>query len=230
MSDKTPFESIVETISTKSVMKQHVYNNTVKTFKELVEVVKETIEELKKQLPEVGESIPIDYKITHDHELRLTIAGDVIVFHMHTNVFQFDTSHGMWKTSYVQEDEERSYCGIIYVYNFLKDSFKYDRQRDLGYLIGRVFVNKDDHYFVEGKRQMGFLYNDFQNAVINKKEIRKVVESVLMYSLGFDLFIPAYDTMKEVTVYEMEQISKNAPMQTGKRLGYQFLTDNDTVA
>ncbi len=224
---QTPFNTIVDTISTKSVMKQKVFENTRVVFSDLQEVIKQTIEELKKSLPEAEKNnIPIDYKITHNHEIRVTIAGDVIVFLMHTNVFQFDTSHSMWKSSYVQEDDMRSYCGIIYVYNFLKDSFKYERQRDLGYLIGRIFVNKDNHYFVEGKRQMGFLYNDFQNAVIDKKELRKILESVLMYALGFDLFIPAYDTMKQVSVYEMMEISKNSPMPTAKRLGYQFSADN----
>ncbi len=229
MSNQTPFENIVQTIATKSVMKQQVFENTSATFKDLVEVIKATISELKKAMPDLKANIPIDYKVTHKHEIRVTIAGDVMVFHMHTNVFQFDTSHSMWKSSYITEDDQRSYCGIIYVYNFLKDSFKYERQRDLGYLIGRIFVNKDKHYFVEGKRQMGFLYNDFANAVVDKKELRKIVESVFMYALGFDLFIPAYDTMKEVTVYEMQEISKNAP-QTGKRLGYQFKADNDTIS
>ena len=52
---------------------------------------------------------------------------------------------------------------MINIYNFLADSFKYNRLNDVGYLVGRVFLNKDLHYFVEGKRQLGFLYNDFVN-------------------------------------------------------------------
>ena len=43
-------------------------------------------------------------------------------------------------TSYVKEDKNRSYCGVIHLYNFLADSFKYNRLNDVGYLIGRVFI------------------------------------------------------------------------------------------
>ena len=38
----------------------------------------------------------------------------------------------------------------------------------MGYCIGRIFINKENHYFVEGKRQLGFLYNDFMNSKMNK--------------------------------------------------------------
>ena len=92
---------------------------------------------------------------------------------MHSNVFEFDKNHGIWKISYVENNDMNSYCGIINIYNFLSDSFKYDRLDDLGYLIGRIFINKDNHYFVEGKRQLGFLYNDFGNAVIDTKAIKR---------------------------------------------------------
>ena len=76
-----------------------------------------------------------------DAEMRM--AGDVLFFSMHSNIFEFDRDHSVWKLSYVEEDKMRSYCGIINVYNFLSDSFKYNRFDDLGYLIGRIFVNKD---------------------------------------------------------------------------------------
>src|SRR5574340_1141800 len=59
-------------------------------------------------------------------------------FH-HTNVFEFDTRHLVWKTSYVKEKATRSFCRMINVYNFLPDSFKYNRANDLGYLVARIF-------------------------------------------------------------------------------------------
>ena len=45
---------------------------------------------------------------------------------------------------------------MINIYNFLSDSFVYDRERDLGYLVARVFLNKEGHFFVQGKKQLGF--------------------------------------------------------------------------
>src|SRR5436190_22880765 len=109
----------------------------------------------------------------------------------------------MWKTSYVRDNPARSFCGMIYVYNFLADSLKYNRASDVGYMIARVFTNNELHYFVEGKRQLGFLYNDFANKVIDKKGLRDVVESAIIYALDFDLFTPPFDEMQEVSVSQI---------------------------
>jgi hypothetical protein len=42
------------------------------------------------------------------------------------------------------------YFGVVNVYNFLSDSFRYNRERDLGYLVARIFLNKEGHFFVQG--------------------------------------------------------------------------------
>ncbi|MEZ4739038.1 MAG: hypothetical protein R2818_06690 [Flavobacteriales bacterium] len=38
---------------------------------------------------------------------ELKVAGDVVIFQMHTNVFRLDQSHSYWKGSYLEEDELR---------------------------------------------------------------------------------------------------------------------------
>jgi hypothetical protein len=100
---------------------------------------------------------------------------------------------------------------------------------DVGYLVARFFVNKDLHYFVEGKRQLGFLYNDFIHEVIDTKKIRSVIESSILYSMDFDLLTPNYDTMKEVSVYEINEVTSVNNLKTGKRLGFKFSSDNDEI-
>ena len=56
---------------------------------------------------------------------------------------------------YPEENPNRGFCGLIHIYNFLNDSFKYNRVHDLGYLIGRIFINHENHFMVQGKRQLG---------------------------------------------------------------------------
>ena len=135
----------------------------------------------------------------------------------------------MWRNSYVKEDHTRSFCGIINIYNFLNDSFTYNRMNDLGYIIGRMFVNKENHYFLEGKRQLGFLYNDFVHTVIDSNAIKAVLESTILYCLDFDLFTPPFDAIKEVSVSDMQTASENMQIKTGKRLGFRFQVDNDEI-
>jgi len=113
------------------------------------------------------------------------------------------------------------------VFNFLSDSIKYERGNDVGYLIARIFINKEKHFFVEGKRQLGFLYNEFEKNKINKKNIRKIIESTVLYTLDFDLLTPPYDEVSQVTLQEKIAETGSSKIKTGKRVGFRFLADSD---
>ena len=228
MSKKSPLELIVETIKDVSVHKQNVFANSILTFKMLKSVLKDFSEKLNAVIGSDDERISIDYSDVGDFEAHLRIAGDVLVFHMHTNVFQFDKSHSVWNTSYVKESDKRAYCGVINIYNFLNDSFKYHRNHDSGYLVSRLFVNSENHFLVQGKQQMGVLYNDFVNDSLDKERIHQIVESVVLYTLKFDLYVPPYDSVQEVTVQEMKQLSDSLQIKTAKRLGFKFQSDQES--
>lgn len=227
MNPKDAKTLILDTLKEKSVVKQQVYANTLETFNTLKEVLKELVDEYQESLK--ANEIELEYKDRGAFEAELKVAGDLLIFNMHSNIFEFDRSHAIWKSSYVQDDPLVSYCGIINVYNFLSDSFKYQRMEDLGYLVARMFVNKDNHYFVEGKRQLGFLYNNFESAECDKFAIKKIIESAILYCLDFDLFVPPYDNVKIVSVGQMKEKFNKTKVQTGKRLGFKFYADGDDI-
>lgn len=227
MQKKDATELILRTLSEKSIIKQQIYNNTFEAFKSLKKVSKYLITNYKKQLKTNVNKIPLEYKDKGTYEAEIRVAGDLLILNMHTNVFEFDKNHGIWKISYVENNDMNSYCGIINIYNFLSDSFKYNRLDDVGYLIGRIFINKDNHYFVEGKRQLGFLYNDFGNAVIDTKAIKDIVQSAILYTLDFDLLVPPYENMQIASVAQMKQRINKSKVKTGKRLGFKFYTNEE---
>lgn len=229
MEKKTPRELILKTLQEKSSMKQDVYINTLRAFTTLKSTAKQMISELKKDAAAIDKRVAIEYKEKGEFEFELRVAGDLLIFAMHTNIFEFDKSHQLWRSSYVKEDHARSFCGMINIYNFLNDSFKYNRVNDVGYVIGRIFVNKENHYFVEGKRQLGFLYNDFVHSVIDEMAIKAVLESAILYCLNFDLFTPPFDTIKEISVIDMQTATESMQIKTGKRLGFRFQADSDEI-
>ena len=229
MDEKATQELIFNTVKDKSVLKQDVFNNIILNFKILKQVLKEIGDDLSSRIESVDERVIIEYKDTGEFEAQLRVAGDVLVFHMHTNVFKFDSQNSLWNTSYFKENGNRGYCGLINVYNFLNDSIKYNRVNDSGYMIARLFVNAENHFMVEGKRQMGFLYNDIINSVIDKEKMKAIIQSAVLYTLDFDLFIPPYDEVKEVSVLEIQQLSDKLKMKTAKRLGFQFKADSDSI-
>ena len=216
--------AIAELVKTKLVVKRSVFLKT----KEVFQLLKEVLEEMKADLQKKTQSKdPIMIEVTEigEYEVRLRIGGDTMVFLMHSNVFDFDKSHKIHKNSYVQKQAYNAFCGQIYMYNFLSDSFKYSRVNDYGYLIARLFVNNDLHYFIEGKNRLSFLFNDFCNAVLDKKQLSLIIDEVLLDCLEFDLYSPPYQQVEMVTVDEITQVSNNLRLQTGKRLGFKFKSD-----
>jgi hypothetical protein len=150
----------------------------------------------------------------------LKVAGDMIEFYMHTNVFEFEKTHPMFKTGYIKQNEFNSYCGIINIYNFLADSFKFNRLNDLGYLIARIFVNREMRFFVEAKGPLGLKNNMFSVEPVTKDQLRELINELILFVISFDLFTPPFDSVKEVSINEMQEKTNSVNLRTGKRLGY----------
>jgi hypothetical protein len=215
-------ETILNIIKEKGVLKQDVYSNTIRHFNMLKQVLKETVDEIKKDFGNTDKRVEFYYRDNGDFQAEIKVAGDLLIFQMHTNVFQFDNDHSSWKSSYLRDQPANSYVGIINVYNFLADSFKYQRSADVGYLIARIFVNRENHFLVQGKRQLGYLYNDFINGELDAPTWKNVVESAILYTLDFDLYTPPYENLQQITVDEIQSMSQSHSLATGKRIGFRF--------
>ena len=218
---------IKDLLVSKSNLKQQVYDNTFNLFAELKDVLHEFSTEIDEELEEcLDKRIRIEYIDKGKFEARVVVAGDMLVFAMHTNIFTFEREHRIWQTPYVQADRANSYCGVINIYNFLADSFKNKRADDEGYLIGRIFVNREGKFFVEGKRQERWRVDEFGGEQISREALLEVLQRAVLYSLGFDLLMPAYDDIKRVNVEQFDSRMENTQFQTGKRLGYEFRSDD----
>jgi len=209
----------------KALLKQAVYNNTYNTFREFKSVIRNLTDQYQNEIEISGQKVNFEYRDKGEFQVELKFAGDVLIFLMHTNVFEFSRDHEVMKTSYIRDDKERSYCGVIQIFNFLADSFKYNRENDLGYMIGRVFINKDQHYFIEGKREIGFLYNNFEQALITRESATEIIKSAILYTINFDLLVPPFDEVKIVNVAMIQSAIESMKMTTGKRLGFKFQAD-----
>lgn len=220
-------EELFNDLIAKANLKQDVYQNTLQTFNMFKEGIKKTIDSLREKAQNGKHEIPFEFRKRGDFEIEMKFAGDVLIFMMHTNIFEIPRDHFVMRSSYVKEDKTRAYCGIINIYNFLSDSFKYNRVNDSGYLIGRIFVNKDMHYFIEGKREIGLIYNNFVTSEMNEAAACTIVESSIRYTMNFDLLTPPYENVKEVNLYDFLSHLDTMTLKTGKRLGFQFKADQE---
>jgi hypothetical protein len=218
--------AIITTLREKSSLKQKVYDNTCEAFGQVKEVLRMMAKEVNLNLDGSDSRIKLEYTDRSNFDAQLRVAGDILLFSMHSNIFQFDREHPAWKTAYIQKNKFNAYSGIINIYNFLADSFRYSRQDDLGYLIARIFINHEKQYFVEGKRQMGMLFTNYGSEEINRQSLQIIISTAIQYSLEFDLLVPPYDTVKIASVGQAEAKIQHSRIITGKRLGFQFNSDD----
>ena len=219
-------DKIICLLETKASTKQYVYRQTKEVFADFQM-------ELKKKLTIVNDSlsdksVQVYYSSDGDFESRLRFSADTLLFHMHSNVFDFADTHSIHKTKYVKDDKLRSFCGVINIYNFLSDSVKYSRLNDAGYLIARIFINKEKHFFIEGEKPLGFLFNDFVNQQINSEVIEQIINESMIYALNFDLQLPDFNEVKLVSVHQILDMNNNHKLKTSKRMGYKLPLQTNT--
>jgi len=217
---------IVSTLKDKSLLKQKVYDNTFESFCTVKDILKGISKDINSSLGGIDPRIKLEYTDRSNFDAQIKVAGDIILFSMHSNIFQFDREHPAWKTAYIQKNKYNAYSGIINIYNFLADSFRYSRLDDLGYLIARIFINHEKQYFVEGKRQMGMLFTNYGSEEIGRDALQLIISTAIQYSMEFDLLVPPYDTVKIATVGQAEAKIQHSRVITGKRLGFQFNSDD----
>jgi len=217
---------LCDLLITKGQLKQDIFGITLETMQLFKDCARGFEELYRNNYADDHEDVTVLYTNKNQYQFQIKFAGDVLVFLMHSNIFEFSREHEVMRTPYIREDRTRSYCGMIQIFNFLGDSFKYNRVNDLGYMIGRIMVNKEGHYYVEGKRELASVLNNFSANKISKESVQQILESAIEYTINFDLLVPDYEETKIISVDDILQIEDQNQIKTGKRLGFRFEQDN----
>lgn len=211
----------------KSSLKQDVYQKTFEAFDFIKQASSEIIEELLAEKAKSEHDLDLRYQSIGAYEAELMFAGDALSIQMHTNVFAFPQDHFVSNLKNVKNDSSNGYVGMILIYNFLADSLRFRRIADVGYLIGRIFINKDGNYFVDGQRKLAFLYQDFENQSFNKSAAKQIIKTAIKQAIDFDLFVPPFDQVREVSLQQKIIQQGNTAIKTGKRLGFIYNQNDD---
>lgn len=207
---------------TKAGLKQDVYAKTLEVFALLSAEGEKLLQSLSKEVAANDERVRMIYSRQSDFEFQIHIGGDVLVFLMHTNVFQLDPDNKLWNSAYVKKDDNRSFVGLINIYNFLHDSLYYNRDTDLGYLVGRVMVNAEGHYFLEFQEGQANRHQDFKSKILDNECAKCILEDLMELVINFDMYIPPMAEVAQFTVEEMKQAVLSQKFKTGKRLGFKY--------
>ncbi len=202
MQQDNKVNEIVELLKFKACTKQKVYRGIQETFKRMKKIAADLANEIDHKIQDVDKAVDVEYINISDFEFQVKFSGDVLVFSMHSNIVAFPDNHILKKNPYILEDERRSFFGAIVAYNFLADSLKYKRMGDPGYLLGRFFINNENHYYIEGVRQMEFLHPDVSQNILDDEILKQFIESAMVAALEIDSQMPSFEQERVISVHQ----------------------------
>jgi hypothetical protein len=211
---------IAQGLSGKASAKQAIFRATQAAFDVLRQASQELCLELTQKITTtLDASVRIEYYPVNGMEFHIRFSGDLLVFVMHSNIVTFPDDFGPMATPYVQDDFRRRFFGHIMAYNFMADSIKYQRLSDPGYLVGRLLVNIDSHYFLEGVQQLELPDHDMSASPISTEAMRLFVESAMIAAVNNDLIAPPMTEIQRITV---KQKLENQQVSRASKVGFSF--------
>lgn len=224
-SDKDPIDCIKDLLENKSTAKQATYRHVVNAFAVFSNEAKRVVDELHRRAHPDDQDVTVEFNVISEHEFDVKLAGDMLIFVMHTNIVTFEDTHPIMKEDYIKNNDVNRYFGQIMIYNFMADSLKFNRTNDPGYLLARLLINHDNRFFVEGEKELSE-YNRISDDPITEDLLRRIVKIVLKMAIENDLIAPPYTQVKSVTLHQKREHTPE--MGGGQKIGFRMSYENKT--
>lgn len=222
-SEQDPIDCIKNLLEGKSTAKQATYKHLLEAFSICSNEAKRIVDELLKRAHPEDKDVTVEFSIVSEHEFDVKLAGDMLIFVMHTNVVTFDDTHPIMTEPYIKQNDVNRYFGQIMIYNFMADSLKFNRASDPGYLLARLMINHDNRFFIEGEKEL-CEFNKISETPINEEVLRKIVKIVLRMAIENDLVAPPFTQVKSVTLHQKREHSPE--LGAGQKIGFRMSYEN----
>jgi hypothetical protein len=226
--DQDHLDYITKLLQSKSAAKQTTYKHLLAAFSMLSKESKRITTELKKRAAPADKDVTIEFREINEHEFQVKIAGDLLIFVLHTNIVTFADSHVIMQDPYMKEQEVNRYFGQINIYNFMSDSLKFNRVNDPGYLLARLMINHDNRFFIEGEGQLSTLFSKISEKPITNEPLDALVKISLAIAIENDLVAMPYPDVKFITLYQ--KLEHTPDMGGGQKIGFQMSYVDKTKA
>jgi hypothetical protein len=126
---------------------------------------------------------------------------------------------------YLLAKEVNRYFGQIMIYNFMSDSFKFNRANDPGYLLARLLINHEARYIIEGNGRLGALFNTVSSGAISETELNVLIKIALTMAIENDLVAPPFPQVQFITVHQKNE--KTQELGGGQKIGFRMSFENE---
>jgi hypothetical protein len=221
-----PINYIKNMLESKSTAKQTTFKHLGEAFDLMCADSRRIINELQSNAHPADADVTLNFRVINKHEFQLKLAGDLLIFVMHTNIITFDDEHEAMKDEYIRKNDVNRYFGQINIYNFMYDSLRYNRGNDPGYLIGRLMINHEDRFFMEGEKPFSTLYGKVSAEPIDDPTLQKIVKHSLRIAIKNDLMAPPYSKVRSITLNQKNE--HTIELGGGQKIGFQMSYQNRT--
>jgi hypothetical protein len=218
-----PIEFIKAMLESKSTAKQITFKHVEEAFSLLCNDSNRIITELQNKTNCHTEEVTLYFKNISKHEFHLKLAGDLLIYVMHTNIVTFDDEHEVIKEEYTRSNPVNRYFGQINIYNFMYDSLRYNRGNDPGYLIGRLMINHENRFFMEGEQQFTSFYGTISENPISEPDLQNIVKISLKVAIKNDLMAPPYSRVRSITLNQKNE--HTVELGGGQKIGFRMSYD-----
>lgn len=215
-----PMEHIAEVLQNKVCVKQETYRNLQHVFQMIRQEATHVIDSVTDRIKKRDKDVTLGVVDVSENEFHVKIAGDLLVFFLHTNIITLDKEYGLNRTKYVADNPMRKYLGQINVYNFMADSLKYNRVNDPGYLIARFFVNFENHFLIEGDGKMHYMHEDISGKPWTPEDISIFIQLAISRAIDSDLVTLPFSSIRKITL--QQKIEKSQALGGGQKIGFQM--------
>lgn len=209
-------KTVTDLLNTKAKLKQDVAATTTAVFAQLKATIQDHVLPLKETLTD--ERIRLSVEEKGEQEVRMMIGSDAIFFLKHSNVFLREELLPEAQSTDAK-CTQKTYHGVVNIFNFLADSVEQNRFNDAGFLVGRILIGDAKSIMLETKERLEiFEIDDANNTVENI--LQHILENILVLSINFELNLPEYALLEEVSLNQILASSTQMQMKTSKRLGF----------
>lgn len=219
-----PVNTIRLLLETKSTAKQITYKNLLQSFHTLQEDARQVINEIKNRARPGDQDVTTEFMAVNDHEFQVKLAGDLLVFVLHTNIVTFQDEHPILQTGYMRQQQVNRYFGQIMIYNFMSDSIRFNRMNDPGYLLARLLINHEGRYVIEGDGPLATFANTISDGPISDLELTNLVKLTLAMAIENDLVAPPFPEVRFITLHQ--KLEKTQELGAGQKIGFRMSYQN----
>ncbi|MFZ5972054.1 MAG: hypothetical protein ACOYXA_10725 [Bacteroidota bacterium] len=223
-SERDPLDYIKDLLESKSTAKQVTYKYLLSAFQLLSKESNRVISELKNRVKPGDEDVTVGFNSVNDHEFHVKLAGDLLVFVLHTNIVTLMDDHPVMQDPYIKQNEVNRYFGQIMIYNFMSDSLKFNRINDPGYLLARLLINHEGRYVIEGDGALAAMSNKISQEPITELELNVLVKLALTMAIENDLMAPPFPDVRFITLHQ--KMEKTQELGAGQKIGFRMSYQN----